>query len=970
LSPIKQQKQIDARDKKIEDLKAKVADLEAKAKQARAEERAGNRFAQSVAPLEAYRDAAREAISNKAVGDLKPGRYLDATRKFAREAYDALTKNDFWGAKQAKHKELLNHFLYREAMKERTFLDNTKKLYDRIYGTSDKTMGKTRAMDLVNGARAILSAIGIGKGKGLPQDPRSYIEGIQRYNPDLYNELEPVITKAFSKGQNGYEKMSIADAHELRQTIETLWHRSRRDQQVLIDGKLKYREDVTRELNHRLNEIGPRKNQPGVTHAVTSKDKAINSLYEHNALFRRVEYWMNGLDGSKGPGPFTKYLLRPVSQALTDYRMAREEPIRQLRDIIAQFDAPKDKIAAPELNYTFGDANGGIGKYELLGAILHTGNDSNMRKLLIGRNWGELGQMGEVDTTRWDSFMKRMYDTGKITKEDMDRVQQIWDLNESMKPTIQKTYHDLFGYYFKEVQSHLVETPYGTYKGGYVPAKVDPFMVRDAQRNAKMEELESDFKNSMPSTGMGFTVSRVEYNQALSLDLRVLTKHIDDTMRFAMVQPAIKDTLSIMRDRSFSDTLGQLDPVAMEKMLIPWLNRSARQITSEPGKSEFMDKFWNYVRSGVGTSTMFGNLANSLVHLPNLSFSALQVEPGRLASSLAHYMGSPREMTNDIIDQSDFMKSRLDLQSKKMQQSIDQILSNTGPIGKSQSWFQDHGYFIQHAIWNVSDIVTWHGAFNQALDQIGTSMDPEAAQAEAVQRADAAVRMTQGSDNPEDLAAFQVGSPFYKTLIQFTSWFNSMANLKLTETAKAFRDMGISPQFAAKLGFIYMFGHCIPYAVSEGLVGLARGQYDKDEPVLEKLYKWFFGSQAKGALAELPGGSYLTSAGLATFNAVTGKAKSGEGNLTNPSASAISASTVGAAQAFHNLLSQDKQVTGKNVRDVLTLISILSRYPVTAIGRPIEYGVDVHRGAIVPTSTADAVRGYLSGSASEASRVH
>lgn len=167
---------------------------------------------------------------------------------------------------------------------------------------------------------------------------------------------------------------------------------------------------------------------------------------------------------------------------------------------------------------------------------------------------------------------------------------------------------------------------------------------------------------------------------------------IDDTMRFAMVQPAIKDALSIMRDRSFSDTLGMKDPAVMESMLVPWLNRAARQITSEPGKFRPVDMFWNWVRKGVGTSTMFGNLANAMVHIPNLFFSKLQVKDG-LGSSLAHYMGSPRQMTNDIIDKSEFMKSRLDLQTRKMQQSIDNILSNRGPVGKTQNWFEDHGYF-------------------------------------------------------------------------------------------------------------------------------------------------------------------------------------------------------------------------------------------------------------------------------------
>ena len=50
-----------------------------------------------------------------------------------------------------------------------------------------------------------------------------------------------------------------------------------------------------------------------------------------------------------------------------------------------------------------------------------------------------------------------------------------------------------FGYYFKVVETSPVITKYGTYEGGYVPAKVDLDIVSDAQRNAALEELKTDF---------------------------------------------------------------------------------------------------------------------------------------------------------------------------------------------------------------------------------------------------------------------------------------------------------------------------------------------------------------------------------------------------------------------------------------------------------------------------------------------
>ena len=112
---------------------------------------------------------------------------------------------------------------------------------------------------------------------------------------------------------------------------------------------------------------------------------------------------------------------------------------------------------------------------------------SNLRKLLLGRGWGKQNLDGTLDTRQWDVFIKRMEDSNIVTKKDYDFLQKVWNLNKEMLPLMQKTHRDIFGYYFKVVEMSPVITKYGTYEGGYVPAKVDPNIVKDAERNAKLE---------------------------------------------------------------------------------------------------------------------------------------------------------------------------------------------------------------------------------------------------------------------------------------------------------------------------------------------------------------------------------------------------------------------------------------------------------------------------------------------------
>lgn len=98
---------------------------------------------------------------------------------------------------------------------------------------------------------------------------------------------------------------------------------------------------------------------------------------------------------------------------------------------------PEGTISAPELDYTFGAGNAGIGKAELLGALLHTGNESNYRKLLLGRGWGQEDEFGNLEDTQFKAFVKRMQDEGILTKADYDFLQAVWDLNEEIKPIAQ-----------------------------------------------------------------------------------------------------------------------------------------------------------------------------------------------------------------------------------------------------------------------------------------------------------------------------------------------------------------------------------------------------------------------------------------------------------------------------------------------------------------------------------------------------
>ena len=864
-------------------------------------------------------------------------------------------------AAQAKRSQLLQEQLALEAKEVKDEIKSQIKKFKRFF-ENDKKIAKTRNMDLVNAARSILAFYGLGKHNKLPS---AYLEQLKEYNPNLFETVFAMVTRA-QIGTPDYQSLTVEEFRSMKETVDALWELANRENQIRVEGEVVLVNQAVDELNARIDEIGVPTKIAGETQAVTGKDRLVRHINSTKAILRRVQNWADATDGANNVvGPFTKYIWRPISQALNAYRIDRNKYVKRYVELLKEIALPVGKIVAPELNYTFGADNGGIGIAELLGAIMHSGNISNLEKLLIGRKWATVSEDGTMDTSRWYAFVARVTNDGTLTKQHFDFIQATWDLNEELKPMAQKAHHDIEGYYFKEVEATPFTNQFGTYRGGYVPAKTDPFIVRDAQRQAKMSELESDFRAAMPSTGAGFTESRVKYNKPLSLDIRLIAKHIDDVIRYSHVQPAVKDVMRILNKRSFADKLTRMDSMAIDEMIIPWLNRSARQITSDPGRSKWVDNFWRTIRSRTGMAIMIGNIRNALQQPTGLFMSATKVKPSNLGNAFLAYLSSPHKTAQEVSSLSSFMSNKLENQIFDLQNAMNELLLNPNAYKKIERWTLHHAYFLQSAFQNMADIVTWVGAYNQYLEESGVGVSNADAQKEAVNRADAAVQLTQGTRNPESIAAFEVGTPFYQTFIQFTGYYSMLANLNTDEYVKIFRDLGWRGN-KGKLVYTFLMGFAAQAIVSDAIVRTLGGGWedDDDDGYLDVVMDWIFGSMARSAVAMVPFGSSAYTALTTAYNN-----KPYDDRITSsPSISALESSTVGVGKAIINVVSEDKEITGQNVKDVATLISVSTGIPMTLLGRPASYLVDVERGAVEPTSTADLVRGLITGTASKESK--
>ena len=905
-------------------------------------------LAKATAPVRVMLEAARQAavaiLASKPIGTIKPKNYAIAEARAAQEAIDAIKKGDTAKALEAKRNQLLNNQLAAEAIKANRTVAKSLDLFKKVF-TADSRIADKRDMNLVSAARAILANYGMGKTE-LPAG--AYLAKVQEYDPEFYAEIEPMITAHLQQAKPITE-LTTDQFTDLSEQIQALWHLSRRNKQMEIDGKMVDRNLIVAELVDRVGVIDTKKERRGYDKAMSDWDKRKIMLMGARAAMRRVESWVDAMDGGKLDGPFRKYIWNPISEAVAEYRIAKNEYLQKYLDIVKSVEKglAAGSIAAGEIGYTFKN------KAELLHAILHTGNESNKRKLLLGRGWAEENQDGSLNTARWDNFMSRMYAENKLSKVDFDFAQSVWDLLEEMKPAAQKVHKDMYGFYFNEISANPVITPFGIYRGGYVPAVTDPWINTDAAMRNEQETGQTDNSYMFPTTGRGFTKGRVEYNKPLMLDLGYFPSHLDKVLRFIHIEPKIKDVAKIVKtSQTFSAAMDQLDPTIRGDMLVPWLQRTAMQMIKTPMKGaggKLADKFFSEVRTRTGMQMMVGNVTNALQQLTGLSIGALKVKPGNLRNALWLYTRQPTDTSAMVAEKSKYMNTRMSNQQFEISKTIDELLLNPSKYDKLRSFAGKHGYFMQQGLQNAVDTIVWIGAYNQSMTETGNERD-------AVRAADSAVRLTQGSFSPEDVSRFETGTAFVRAFTMFYSYFNMQANLLGTEFTKTVKEFGVKKGMGQLL-YIYTFAFMIPAVLSEIIVQGAGGFADGDDDEWDEndAMALFFGSQARTAIAMIPIVGPSIMAGVNAWNS-----KPYDDRISTSASISALESTVRAPNTLYKAIAEDGSWK-KAIRDTLTALGMITGLPLGQMGKPIGYAADIAQGKVNPESAMDVTRGVISG---------
>ena len=410
------------------------------------------------------------------------------------------------------------------------------------------------------------------------------------------------------------------------------------------------------------------------------------------------------------------------------------------------------------------------------------------------------------------------------SKAEMDAVQEVWDFINGYWEEISAKQTRLTGVAPEKVEARPVETPHGTYRGGYFPIIYNTKRSRKSDANTHQELLLQKLQGnySAATTRRGHTKARGKSGTGpLRYDLGVITGHIGNVVHDLAWHEWAIDANRIVRDGSFEHVVRTHYGDAIVKLI----GKSIEDIVigDVPAKNTW-ERAVNHMRIG---STIVGlgfSVFTTALQPLGLAQSIVRIGPKHVARGMARWLGSGKNMEDSVAwvyENSEFMR----LRNKTMMREMDEVLNQVR--GEKLTKLKASYFLFIAKAQMIADMPTWVGQYYKTMDGGG---DHEL----AVQLANQAVKDSQGSGLGMDRSEIQRGGPLLKIFTNFYSYFN--ATFQLLSDSKSqtnFKKPGDVGLFAVDFLMLTIVPATMAAILREALYAISGGGDDEEKDAKE-----------------------------------------------------------------------------------------------------------------------------------------
>jgi hypothetical protein len=750
-------------------------------------------------PRQMATQIARNAIYGKKVGEVNEARTRAAVRRTAAQADAAVVKGDWAAAADAKRKQLMAQALDNETRLVTETVEKIRNKAARYTRTASKTIDPAYMEQI----RALVEQYEFARVSGKKLKKRERLrEFLERAKADGEVVVDVPERLLRETERVNYKELTVEDLIGLGETLDNLEHLGRLKHKLTSAKRQREFAEVKQQI---LNTINSRPARERKHKTYTEEQKGIlNFAAGFHATLLKPEQIIEWLDAGNIKGPLMEHVFQPIVEAQNKQNELNLEYNQKLVDIFS-------KINSSYLNETvrINSLGNNMTRQEIYATALNTGTESNRKKLLEGELWNET-QLNEV--------------LSHMSKEDWDRVQQIWDLLDTLWPRIAALEKKLTGVAPPKIEPRAFSNQYGEYKGGYYPVVYD-FRARrglnliEDTTPADKGVLEGLFSSEFirPGTNHKHTVKRTKVAKPIKLELAVLPGHIHNVIHDLTYREAVKDAYKILWDPDVRRAIEDVENEHVYEQLQFWLRAVAteRSTETDPGT-----RFIQRIRTG---ATMFGmgyRVTTAIAQPLGFFTSLTRVGKRNLANAIYQMSRHPYKTLELVNGLSGEMKSRFNQQDRDIRDTVKKVsLQDT----KADVIRRYAFYFIGAADKYVAT-ATWLGAYQDYLSKHPSDQDA------AIMHADRTVRLTQGTGTVKDMAKFTNSSELHRLFTMFYSFFSAQYNMQVDLTRKTKRDIAAGNWAALMTERLPQWLYLIVFPAVFGALATGQGP-DEDENI-------------------------------------------------------------------------------------------------------------------------------------------
>jgi hypothetical protein len=780
---------------------------------------------------------AEQIIGRQQIRSLRPRDYLVAERKAAREALEFISRRQFDLAYRAKYRQALNARLYALASEANDRVEANRKYLRKFEETKKRQkLGKAggtwlEQIDALIDAHDLkrVTNIDLDRTAALRELKAAADAGLITVPPELQRRMDDV-------QRVNWRELTVAELQALRDTVQNIDTVAMRELEMIIDGQV-------RDLDADAEAIAESIRTANVEVPVQLGSKTRREMLakygrDMLAIWNRPSDAVRNVEG-QGRGPLMQRTIEVIRRAV----VSKLEPMKAKarEDLAAMYQkhySRAELVQMARFRVRVPGINQDWTRFDLLALALNWGNVDNRAAVLEssvdGRKpFNEAGVMEALRT---------------LDARDWAFVQDAWSFIDSFWPEVSAAQKRRTGLAPKKVDAAPFEmqTRDGQtvqLAGGYYPLSYDA-SASPAAMESELQDIFDRVKSggfSRAATARGHTIERVgSGGRPVRMDINVMHSHVDQVVHDLALGDAVEYVYKVLNHGDVKAAFNAVGKLESQKWLNLWLKDAA---AGEMGARNSLEQAFRWIRVGFTKSRLGFNIITAALQPTGFLQSAVVVGKSNMIKGLTTFLSSPREAYKQVMERSDFMRTRYELSAwnKDVQ---DTMAALQGKFGLVPSWVGPAMFYMMQKTQVTVDVTTWLAAYQRGL------RDYNGDDSQAATYADGVVEQAQTSGFFSDRSAIERGtmsettrqSELVRSWTTLISYMQAKGNIAYTRVKQT--DFRSVPQVVNLAGDMMML-----FTFEALLVALIRGQWpDEDESWLS----WLTAESAHAVLGGIP----------------------------------------------------------------------------------------------------------------------